>query len=206
MPIFDSDLSGVENYFSNRRAMRAQNRLRYNPASKFDLLLNAGESLFARDGDGKSPYSKWKDDSTINSVSDAASDYVSPWAGLGAKALGSGILATIESGNPLVGLLAGATTAVTSLPGAISEYQSTKEKQNAIKKQQEKEQQQQEQLLKLIQKYTERKSVANIPTAAYYRSYSTLSSPMKQTDMSGFNLLVNPRNSARIRHQNLYNV
>ena len=206
MPIFDSDLSGLENYFSNRRAMRSQNRLRHNPASKFDLLLNAGESLFARDGDGKSPYSKWKDDPTLNSVSDAASDYVSPWAGLGAKTLGSGILAAIETGNPLVGLLAGATTALTSLPGAISEYQSAKEKQNEIKKQQEKEQKQQEQLLKFIEKYTKMGTAANIPTAAYYRSYSTLSSPMKQTDMSGFNLLINPINSARIRHQNLYNV
>ena len=206
MPIFDNDFSGIENYFSNRRAMRSQNRLRHNPASKFDLLLNAGEALFARDGDGKSPYSKWKDDPTLNSVSDAASGYVSPWVGLGAKALGAGILAAVETGNPLVGLLAGGTTALTSLPGAISEYQDAKEKQNTIKKQQEKEQQQQEAIIKFIEKYIGGKPAANIPTAAYSRGYSTLYSPMKQTDMSGFTLLVNPRNSARIRHQNLYNV
>lgn len=240
MPI----LSGaLENYFSARRARREQYHVLDNPASPLDTLFNAGELAFANDGNNESLYSHWIDNPMVDFSSNAA-NHASPWAGLGTRAVGTGVLSAIQTGNPLVGLLVGGVSALSSLPEAISKQQTINKQKQAIRQQQAKERQQllrdqrQEKILQILEKYTEKytenKSAAptptpttpgtpgtpqtlstsitqnfinpdTTPTSAYFRNYSTYSSPMRQTDLSGFSLLMSPRNSARIRYQNLYN-
>ena len=244
MPILSNFL---ENYFSARRAGREEYQILDNPANPPNAFLDAGELAFANNGNRQSLYSSWTGNQFLNFSSNAAGNYVSPWAGLGTRAIGAGVLSAIQTGNPLVGLLVGGVSALSSLPEAISQQQTINKQNQAIKQQQAKERQQllrdqrQEKILQMLEKYytekhTENKSAAptpatpttpgtpgtpqtlapsitqnfitpdTTPTSAYFRSYSTYSSPMRQTDLSGFSLLMSPRNSARLRYQNIYNV
>ena len=238
---FNQNLSGDDRLFIN------------NPADTMERFMGAGISSFARGGrGGRNPslYSSVNSNSVLGLASDGA-DYLSPWAGLGTKALGAGILSAVQTGNPLVGLLVGGVSALSGLPEAISKQRSINKRSRLIKQQQAKERQQlirdqrQEKILQILEKYyTENKSAAptpttpgtpttpttpgapdtpgtpqtlaqsitqnfittdTTPTSAYFRSYSTNSSPMRQTDLSGFSLLMSPRNSARLRYQTLYN-
>lgn len=216
MPILPNFL---ERFFSDRRARRDGYQILDNPANPPNALLDAGELAFANNGNQQSLYSALAGNQLVDMSSNAVGYYASPWAGLGTRAVGTGILSAIQTGNPFVGLLVGGVSALSSLPSTISQQsQWTKEKQQRLRDER------QEKILQILERYEKSSKTpdgtpqmvsqsltqnfitpAPTPTSSYFRNYSTFSSHMKPIDLSGFSLLINPRNSARIRSQNLYN-